>query len=60
MIYRLTGIIRHRGSTLERGHYIAYFSSNGMWFEANDMFVTEIDWQIVRALQAYVLFYERI
>ena len=58
--YRLTGMIRHIGASIERGHYIAYMHISGNWYEANDSHIRELSWDTVRALQAYVLFYERI
>ena len=60
MRYRLTGIIRHSGESIAHGHYIAYFSINGKWFEANDSHIRELSWETVRSLRAYVLFYQRI
>ena len=60
MRYRLTGMIELTGASIAGGHYIAYFSINGTWFEANDSHIRELSWETVRALQAYVLFYERI
>ena len=59
MTYRLTGVIKHEGSSILGGHYIAYFSINGKWYEANDSIVKEVDWEVVRTLQVYVLFYEQ-
>ena len=60
MIYRLTGLIAHVGPSIAAGHYISYFASNGKWYEANDSLVTEIDWEIVRKLQAYLFFYQQL
>ena len=60
MSYRLTGMIRHTGSSIESGHYIAYVLIDGSWYEANDAQMTEVSWQTIRKLQVYVLFYERV
>ena len=60
MRYRLTGFITHNGSSIAEGHYIAYVRIGGKWYKANDRFITELSWDTVRALQVYVLFYERI
>ena len=60
MSYRLTGMIRHTGSSIGSGHYIAYVLVDGRWYEANDELMTEVSWQTVRTLQVYMLFYERM
>ena len=54
------GVIAHVGPSIAAGHYISYFASNGKWYEANDSLVTEIDWEIVRKLQAYLFFYQQL
>ena len=60
MTYRLTGMIRHTGSSIASGHYISYVLIDGNWYEANDKHMTEVSWQTVRTLQVYMLFYERL
>ena len=57
--YRLTGMIRHTGSSIAAGHYIAYVLIDGNWYEANDERMGLVTWATVRSLQAYMLFYER-
>ena len=59
MVYRLKAVITHEGASIRVGHYVAYFSVNGEWYEANDSVVKETDWETVRKLQVYVLFYQR-
>ena len=58
--YRLTGMIVHKGRSIASGHYIAYVIIDGSWYEATDRTVTEVSWQTMRKLQAYMLFYERL
>ena len=60
MTYRLVGIIRHSGPSIEFGHYIAYVLIDDSWYEANDTTMTQVSWQIVSRVQVYMLFYERI
>ena len=60
MRYRLVGIIRHSGPSIEFGHYIAYVLIDDRWYEANDTAMTQVSWQIVSRTQVYMLFYERI
>ena len=57
--YRLTGMIRHSGVSIEAGHYIAYVLIDGEWYEANDERMGLVSWPIVCSLQAYMLFYQR-
>ena len=59
VVYRLKALITHKGASIRVGHYVAYFSVNGKWYEANDSVVKETDWETVRKLQVYVLFYQR-
>ena len=60
MSYRLTGMIRHTGSSIESGHYIAYVLIDGKWYEADDELMTEVSWHSVCTLHVYILFYERL
>ena len=60
MTYRLVGIIRHSGPSIEFGHYIAYVLHGGSWYEANDTTVTQVSWQTVSRVQVYMLFYESL
>ena len=53
-------MIRHTGTSIESGHYIAYVLVDGRWYETNDELMTEVSWQTVRTLQGYMLFYERM
>ena len=57
--YRLTGMIRHTGVSIEAGHYIAYVLIDGDWYEANDESMRQVSWPTVRSLQAYILLYQR-
>ena len=57
--YRLTGMIRHTGVSIEAGHYIAYVLIDGDWYEANDESMRQVSWPTVRSLQAYMLLYQR-
>ena len=58
--YRLTGLILHTGFSIAAGHYIAYFLSDGHWYEANDKHIRQVSWQEVRQLNVYILFYHRL
>ena len=56
--YTLTGLIVHTGESIEVGHYIAYFLIGEQWFIANDTYIAEVTWECVKALHAYVYFYQ--
>ncbi len=56
--YRLVGVTRHGGS-LHGGHYVAMVRDEGWWL-CNDSRVRSVEWDKVRAAEAYLLFYERV
>jgi uncharacterized UBP type Zn finger protein len=56
--YALRAIVCHSGLVCE-GHYVAYVCSlSQRWFKCDDENVTEVSWEHVKFVQAYVLFYE--
>jgi hypothetical protein len=59
-LYRLTGIVEHRG-TAGGGHYVAYVYSTraAAWFLCNDGTVTAVTDREVMASEPYLLFYQR-
>ncbi|XP_062196784.1 ubiquitin carboxyl-terminal hydrolase 2-like [Phragmites australis] len=71
-IYRLVGVVEHRGPSLDAGHYVAYVrarrlgnhqlqsSCSSSWFCANDSNISEVTLEEVLKCEAYVLFYERM
>lgn len=59
-LYKLQGIIEHRGNA-HGGHYICYRRDHsGEWFRISDANITPIPWRQVKTCQAYMLFYEAI
>ncbi len=62
-VYRLYAVLVHldvKGSS-NFGHYIAYVrTSNNKWYKCDDSTVTETTLEAVLALNAYLLWYERI
>ena len=59
-LYRITGVVVHKGPSIAAGHYISYVYSEGIWFEINDCSVREVGWEIVRNKRVYLLFYLRL
>ena len=58
--YRITGVVLHTGPSIAAGHYISYVYSGGIWLETNDSSVREVQWETVKNLPVYLLFYLRI
>ncbi|KAL6900743.1 hypothetical protein ACP4OV_005419 [Aristida adscensionis] len=71
-IYRLVGVVEHRGEHLRAGHYVAYVRARKLencqrqgscsysWFYADDSVITVVSLEEVLKREAYVLFYERV
>jgi ubiquitin carboxyl-terminal hydrolase 16/45 len=61
--YVLRGIIKHRGESLNSGHYVAYTEgSGGNWWECNDENIKKIKFEDIEKTVGltYVLFYQRL
>lgn len=54
--FELFAVITHCGR-LESGHYTTYIHVDGQWYKCDDAWVTRVNENIVRASQAYMLFY---
>ena len=59
--YKLHAVLAHYGESAHEGHYVACISNDhGEWHFMNDMEVLPITLQLVKQMQAYVLFYTRV
>nr|XP_010927357.1 ubiquitin C-terminal hydrolase 22 [Elaeis guineensis]XP_019708103.1 ubiquitin C-terminal hydrolase 22 [Elaeis guineensis] len=56
--FELFAVIAHSGR-LEAGHYITYLRPSNQWYRCDDAWITHVSENIVRASQAYMLFYIR-
>ncbi|XP_038971899.1 ubiquitin C-terminal hydrolase 22-like [Phoenix dactylifera] len=56
--FELFAVITHNGR-LEAGHYITYLRPSNQWYRCDDAWITHVSENIVRASQAYMLFYVR-
>ncbi|CAG9459993.1 unnamed protein product [Pedinophyceae sp. YPF-701] len=56
--YDLGAVVCHSG-TMEGGHYVCYVNEGGRWFRCDDAWIAEVSFEVVRASQAYLLFYHR-
>ena len=59
MCYDLHAVIVHWGSTSGSGHYSVYIQVRpNCWRHFDDATVTEVSWDEVALLQAYLLIYQ--
>lgn len=54
--FEVFAVITHSGM-LESGHYITYLRLNEQWYKCDDAWITEVDDEVVRASQVYLVFY---
>lgn len=54
--FEIFAIVTHSG-TLESGHYVTYLRLMDQWYRCDDAWITEVDEEIVRASQCYMVFY---
>ena len=62
LIYQISGVCTHLGSSGPTGHYIAYCRNKltGMWYNFNDSFVRQCDKSEINRGSPYLLVYEQI
>ncbi|MQM17662.1 hypothetical protein Taro_050638 [Colocasia esculenta] len=54
--FELFAVVTHSGK-LDAGHYVTYLRLSNQWYKCDDAWVTHVTENIVRAAQAYMLFY---
>lgn len=54
--FEILAVVTHSG-TLESGHYVTYLRLRNQWYKCDDAWITEVDEEIVRASQCYMMFY---
>ncbi|KAL2338431.1 hypothetical protein Fmac_012877 [Flemingia macrophylla] len=52
----LFAVVTHSGK-LDAGHYVTYLRLSNQWYKCDDAWVTQVDENIVRAAQCYMMFY---
>ncbi|CAL9075199.1 unnamed protein product [Musa textilis] len=52
----LFAVVTHSGK-LDAGHYLTYLRFNSQWYRCDDAWITCVSERVVRASQAYMLFY---
>ncbi|XP_071692392.1 ubiquitin C-terminal hydrolase 22 isoform X1 [Rutidosis leptorrhynchoides] len=55
-LFEVFAVITHSGM-LESGHYVTYLRLNDQWYKCDDAWITEVDDEVVRASQIYLVFY---
>ncbi|KAF6158092.1 hypothetical protein GIB67_014886 [Kingdonia uniflora] len=54
--FELFALVTHSGK-LEAGHYVTYLRLDNQWYKCDDAWITQVNENIVRAAQAYMMFY---
>lgn len=54
--FEVFAVVTHSGM-LESGHYVTYLRLKSHWYKCDDAWITEVDEEVVRSLQTYLVFY---
>lgn len=54
--FELFAVITHSGK-LDAGHYVTYLRLSNQWYKCDDAWITQVNENIVRATQGYMIFY---
>lgn len=54
--FEVFAVVTHSGM-LESGHYVTYLRLRNQWYKCDDAWVTEVDEEVVRAAQCYLMYY---
>lgn len=54
--YEIFAVVTHSGM-LESGHYVTYLRLRNQWYKCDDAWITEVDEEVVRASQCYLMYY---
>ncbi|XP_024966816.1 ubiquitin carboxyl-terminal hydrolase 22-like [Cynara cardunculus var. scolymus] len=54
--FELFAVVTHTGK-LDAGHYATYLRLSNQWYKCDDAWVTQVNENIVRAAQGYMMFY---
>ncbi|XP_047168939.1 ubiquitin C-terminal hydrolase 22 [Vigna umbellata] len=54
--FELFAVVTHTGK-LDAGHYVTYLRLSNRWYKCDDAWITQVDENIVRAAQCYMMFY---
>lgn len=54
--FELFAVVTHTGK-LDAGHYVTYLRLSNQWYKCDDAWITQVNENIVRAAQGYMMFY---
>ncbi|KAK6116890.1 hypothetical protein DH2020_049381 [Rehmannia glutinosa] len=54
--FEVFAVVTHSGM-LESGHYVTYLRLRNQWYKCDDAWITEVDEEVVRGSQCYLIFY---
>ncbi|XP_037497689.1 ubiquitin C-terminal hydrolase 22 [Jatropha curcas] len=54
--FELFAVVTHSGK-LDAGHYVTYLRLSNQWYKCDDAWITQVNENIVRAAQGYMMFY---
>ncbi|KAK3435808.1 hypothetical protein EUGRSUZ_C00530 [Eucalyptus grandis] len=54
--FELFAVVTHAGK-LDAGHYVTYLHLSNQWYKCDDAWITQVNENIVRAAQGYMMFY---
>ncbi|KAK4431783.1 Ubiquitin C-terminal hydrolase 22 [Sesamum alatum] len=54
--FELFAVVTHSGK-LDAGHYVTYLRLSNQWYKCDDAWITQVNDDIVRAAQGYMMFY---
>lgn len=54
--FEIFAVVTHSGM-MESGHYLTYLRLNNQWYKCDDAWITEVDDQVVRNCQCYMIYY---
>ncbi|XP_020265798.1 ubiquitin carboxyl-terminal hydrolase 22-like isoform X2 [Asparagus officinalis] len=54
--FEIFAVVSHMGQ-MESGHYVTYLRLRDQWYRCDDAWITKVDEEIVKASQAYVMYY---
>lgn len=54
--FEIFAVVTHSGM-LASGHYVTYLRLKGLWYRCDDAWINEVEEEVVRGCECYMLFY---
>ena len=59
--FSIFGVVDHKGSSINQGHYIAHIKEDGKWFTFDDTRVThDLKLSVTTDKDAYMIFFNKL